>query len=56
MKLEFYYISDSRTGLLVAGPFVTRRAAQRKAHKLDLEYGAVRYIVKMSLNGHIRPL
>ena len=40
-----YHIIDTKTGLTVATAS-TRRAARRKADRLDLEYGAIRYAVR----------
>ena len=40
-----YYIRDSHTGLLIGGCYKTRKAAQRTADRLDLAYGAVRFVV-----------
>lgn len=44
-KTEFRYaVKDARTGYVV-GKYVTRDRAMRQADKLDLTYGAVRYVV-----------
>lgn len=40
-----YQVIDSRTGL-VMGTYSTRVRASRKADKLDLQYGAIRYSVR----------
>lgn len=41
-----YQIIDIQTKQPVGKPYPTLRAARRRADKLDLEYGAIRYIVK----------
>ena len=41
-----YRVMDSLTKLCVA-TYKTRRMAQNKADKLDLEYGAIRYYVTL---------
>lgn len=41
----FYTVVDSHTGLVVS-THATRRRAQAKADRLDLAYGAVRYVVR----------
>lgn len=41
-----YNIIDTKTGANVGKPYKTRRTAQRRADKLDNEYGAVRYVVR----------
>lgn len=40
-----YQVIDRQTGV-VMGIYSSRKAATRKADKLDLEYGAIRYTVK----------
>ncbi len=45
MKLDTYNIFDSRTGLVV-GVARTLKAAHRKADRMDMAYGAVRYTVR----------
>lgn len=40
-----YHIVDIKTGLVV-GKRSTRNAASNRADKLDLAYGAVRYVVR----------
>lgn len=40
-----FQVIDSKTGDVV-GTYGSRKAASRKADKLDLEYGAIRYAVK----------
>lgn len=40
-----YQVIDLQTGKVV-GTYKSRRMATRKADKLDLEYGAIRYAVK----------
>ena len=40
-----YLVIDNQTDARAAGPFGTLRAARRKADRLDLEYGAIRYRV-----------
>lgn len=40
-----YVVMDNQTGTRVGKP-LSRKAAHRKADRLDLEYGAVRYTVK----------
>ena len=39
-----YQVIDTRTQVIV-GTFTTRKAASRKADRLDLEFGAIRYLV-----------
>jgi hypothetical protein len=39
-------VVDNFTQEVVSGPFKSRVRASRKADKMDLEYGAVRYSVK----------
>jgi len=41
-----YKIFDTQSKLFTKGQYSTLRTAQRKADKLDLAYGAVRYVVK----------
>lgn len=41
-----YQIIDTKTGQAVGKPRNTRAAAQRRADRLDTEYGAVRYVVR----------
>jgi len=40
-----YQVIDTRTQAVV-GTFTTRKAASRKADRLDAQYGAVRYSVR----------
>ena len=40
-----FQVVDSRTGT-VMGSYSSRKMASRKADKLDLEYGAIRYAVR----------
>lgn len=40
-----YQVIDNRTGQLV-GTYSTAKRARRKADKLDLVYGAIRYSVR----------
>lgn len=41
-----YSVVDIMTGEVV-GSYKNRKRASRKADKLDMEYGAVRYVVRM---------
>lgn len=45
-----YYVVDSHTGRAVAR-FGSRRRATAKADALDLQYGAVRYVVSFDPQG-----
>lgn len=38
-----YEVYDRRTGETVAGPYLTSKRARNVMHKMDTEYGAVRY-------------
>jgi hypothetical protein len=38
-------VVDNQSGDIVAGPFKSKTGAHRKADKLDLAYGAIRYSV-----------
>ena len=42
-----YQIVDSKTGDLIGKPSENGRRLRRKADKMDLEYGAVRYVVRL---------
>ena len=42
-----YSVIDIRTGEIV-GSYKSRKVASRKADKLDMEYGAVRYVVRFT--------
>jgi len=42
-----YQVVDSHTGAVVRAKCATLRSAHRIADRLDLEYGAVRYIVRL---------
>ena len=42
-----YQVVDNKTGRSVGKPHVSRQSARRKADKLDNEYGAYRYGVRM---------
>ena len=44
---EMYSVIDIRTGEIV-GSYKSRKVASRKADKLDMEYGAVRYVVRFT--------
>ena len=41
-----YIIIDNKTNTQVGGIYTVRSRASKRADKLDLMYGAVRYIVK----------
>ncbi len=41
-----YQVVNFKTRELVGQPFKSRGRARRRADKLDLEYGAISYIVK----------
>ena len=43
-----YSVIDIKTGNIVA-TYDNRKSAYRKADKLDLEYGAVRYVVRLGV-------
>jgi len=43
-----YKIIDIQTGLQVGKDYASRKRASTRANKLDLEYGAVRYSVRMA--------
>jgi hypothetical protein len=38
-----YEVFDRQTGLVVGSTYKTRKAARRRADKLDLNYGSIRY-------------
>ncbi len=42
-----YQIIDIKTGLNVGKPYSNRVRASHRADKLDLAYGAVRYVVRL---------
>jgi len=42
-----YRIIDIQTQRQVGGLYQTRQRAQRRADRLDLEYGAIRYSVRL---------
>lgn len=44
---KMYSVIDIRTGEIV-GSYKSRKVASRKADKLDMEYGAVRYVVRFT--------
>jgi hypothetical protein len=44
---KMYSVIDIRTGEIV-GSYKSRKLADRKADKLDMEYGAVRYVVRFT--------
>lgn len=46
MNGNTYQVIDNQAGK-VMGTYTTRAAASRRADKLDLAYGAIRYIVKI---------
>lgn len=46
-----YKIIDIQTGRQVGKNYTQRSRAYRRADKLDLEYGAVRYVVKPVFQG-----
>jgi len=48
-----YQVIDNQTGYVV-GTYSSRKLASRKADKLDLQYGAIRYGVK-AINAYRRP-
>lgn len=41
-----YEIFDVRTRSVVGKPYASRQRASARANKLDLAYGAVRYVVR----------
>ena len=41
-----YHVIDKQTGAHM-GTYATRVAARRRADKLDLAYGAIRYLVRL---------
>lgn len=41
-----YQVIDSKTGFIVA-TYPTRKQASRRADKLDMAYGAIRYSIRM---------
>ena len=43
-----YQVVDSKTGLNVGKPTDCPRRARNKANKLDQQYGACRYVVKIT--------
>lgn len=45
-RIRMYKIIDIKTGLQVGKPYATLKRARRRADKLDLEYGAIRYVVQ----------
>ena len=45
MKLTIYKVIDIQAGNVMGG-YSTRKAASRKADRLDLEHGAIRYSVR----------
>ncbi|KAK46371.1 hypothetical protein BG58_11140 [Caballeronia jiangsuensis] len=45
-EISMYEVIDCKTGKRVGKPYATRVAASRRADKLDLEYGAIRYNVR----------
>lgn len=46
METKAYEVIDRQTGAVV-GVYATRIKARRRADKLDLEYGAIRYAVRV---------
>jgi hypothetical protein len=44
-----YMVIDLQTGFQVGRPCKSRRAAQRRADRLDQQYGAVRYAVRSTI-------
>lgn len=42
-----YIIIDRQTGLQVGKPYANRNRARTRVDKLDMQYGAVRYMVKL---------
>jgi hypothetical protein len=44
-NVKEYRIKDNHTGQFINSTLYTMRAAHNRADKLDLKYGAVRYIV-----------
>jgi len=50
-----YNIFDCKTGHSI-GVAKTRKAAQRKADRLDAEYGAVRYTVRLVDDAYLASL
>lgn len=53
-----YQVIDGKTQKVVSGPYISRVRASRRANKLDLEYGAIRYHVRQlpEPNAHIHPV
>jgi hypothetical protein len=49
-----YRILDLQTRQYLRGIHKTRKQAQRRADRKDLEYGAIRYVV-MVQDGHVCP-
>lgn len=45
-RIRLYEVIDLQTGRRVGRPYATRVAASRRANKLDLDYGAIRYQVR----------
>lgn len=45
-RIRLFKIVDIKTGKQVGKPYATRIRALHRADKLDLEYGAVRYVVR----------
>jgi hypothetical protein len=41
-----YEVVDRMTGRVVSRPYTDRNRARRRADRLDLEYGAIRYYVR----------
>lgn len=42
-----YEVIDRQTGLRVGAPYTSAQRARSRRDKLDLMYGAVRYMVRM---------
>lgn len=42
-----YIIVDTHTGLQVGKPYTQRNRARARADRLDNQYGAVRYVVRV---------
>lgn len=52
MENNTYQIIDNQTGQAVSGvyAYAQRNRARNRADKLDLQYGAIRYTVKVTFN------
>jgi hypothetical protein len=49
-----FKIIDIKTQKQVGKPYADRKRARTRANKLDLEYGAIRYVVKQVEQGEAK--